>query len=441
MVDVLSSLPPLPGFYLGVFGLIVILTGGVVSLLWWRHLVGVRFGHATFQQNAEAEARHLNNALTQQKELHDQQISFLEREQKNLQVHFQSLAQEALKQNNENFLLLAKEQLNKTQQDAQHTLLSRQKAIETLLEPMKTCMDAIQKQHLDLNDKHTTAYSSLKTEIKSLMDLQNTVTGETQKLVEALRKPQVRGRWGEMTLRRVLEQAGMMMHCDFVEQDGQRDADQKLQRPDVVMHLPGNRYVILDAKVPFDAYYEVVYAKDQESRQIALDRHVRHVMTHVKLLTQKAYWQQYQNKAPEFVILFMPLESAFVAAIEQDPDLLAKTWEQRIILATPSTLMATLMAIAHSWKQHHLADHVEKAAEIARELYGRLQTFAGHLQDVGTHMQRSNKSYNQAVASFQTRLLPKARQFQTLALSTQDPKEIALKEVDETITPLLEGVG
>jgi DNA recombination protein RmuC len=137
----------------------------------------------------------------------------------------------------------------------------------------------------------------------------------------------------------------------------------------------------------------------------------------------------------------MPLESAFVAAIEQDPDLLAKTWEQRIILATPSTLMATLMAIAHSWKQHHLADHVEKAAEIARELYGRLQTFAGHLQDVGTHMQRSNKSYNQAVASFQTRLLPKARQFQTLALSTQDPKEIALKEVDETITPLLEGVG
>jgi DNA recombination protein RmuC len=422
---------------------VVILLGSLagLSFFWWRRLLALRLEYTTLKQTAEAEAKHLQSTLDQEKQLHAQHIAFLEREQKNQQVHFQSLAQEALKQNNENFLLLAKEQLSKTQQEAQHTLMSRQKAIETLLEPMKSCMDAIHKQHLELNDKHTSAYSSLKTEIKSLMDLQNTVTGETQKLVEALRKPQVRGRWGEMTLRRVLEQAGMMMHCDFVEQDAQRDADHKLQRPDVVMHLPGGRYVILDAKVPFDAYYEVVYAKDQETRQVALDRHVRHLMTHVKALTQKAYWQQYQNKAPEFVILFMPLESAFVAAIEQDPDLLAKTWEQRIILATPSTLMATLMAIAHSWKQHHLADHVEKAAEMARELYGRLQTFAGHLQDVGTHMQRSNKSYNQAVASFQTRLLPKARQFQTLALSAQDQKDITLKEVDETITPLLEGAA
>jgi len=438
MPEPFASVPPI---VFAVFLLLLLVIVAGVSFAWWRRLLAVRLEYAAFKQTTEAEAKQLQMTLDQEKQLHDQQIAFLEREQKNQQVHFQSLAQEALKQNNENFLLLAKEQLNKTQQEAQHTLLNRQKAIETLLEPMKSCMDAIQKQHLDLNDKHTSAYSSLKTEIKSLMDLQNTVTGETQKLVEALRKPQVRGRWGEMTLRRVLEQAGMMMHCDFVEQEAQRDADQKLQRPDVVMHLPGGRYVILDAKVPFDAYYEVVYAKDQESRQIALDRHVRHVMTHVRALTQKAYWQQYQNKAPEFVILFMPLESAFVAAIEQAPDLLSKTWEQRIILATPSTLMATLMAIAHSWKQHHLADHVEKAADMARELYGRLQTFAGHLQDVGTHMQRSNKSYNQAVASFQTRLLPKARQFQALAISAQDQKDITLKEVDETITPLLEGVA
>ena len=412
----------------------IILTAAAVSFMWWRRLSIVRAERDAFKQSSETEVSSLKQNIAQQKELHLQQLAFLEREQKNLQVHFQSLAQDALKQNNENFLLLAKEQLNKTQQEAQHSLLSRQKSIETLLDPIKGCLEAINNQHKELSEKHTSAYSSLKTEIKSLMDLQNSITSETQKLVEALRKPQIRGRWGEMTLRRVLEQSGMMRHCDFSEQDSQRDDEQKLQRPDVIIYLPGDRYVILDAKVPFDAYYELINAKDNDAKQLSLDRHVRHIMTHVKSLTQKAYWQQHNNKSPEFVILFMPLESAFVAAIEHEKDLLANSWQQKVIIATPSTLMATLMAINHSWKQHHLAENVEKAAEMARDLYGRLQIFAGYIQDVGTNLQRSTKSYNQAVSSFQTRLIPKAKQFQTL--TSQENKDISIKEIDENIALL-----
>jgi DNA recombination protein RmuC len=331
-----------------------------------------------------------------------------------LLAQFQAASKQALQDNNQQFLTLADQVLDK-----------RQQAITHLLTPMKEALGKLEGQSKDIHEKQLGAYSELKEQIKHLNSLQQTVHGETNKLVEAIRRPSVRGRWGEMTLRRVLESAGMLNHCDFVEQNT-ITTDGVAQRPDVILKLPDKRQIVIDAKVPFEAYLSAIQTNDEQERKVFLQQHGQQLRKHIKDLSSKSYWQSVEP-SPEFVILFVPSESAFSAALEADHTLLETGWQQRVVMATPATLMATVMAIAYSWKQERIAESAKQTAQLGRELYERLSTFVGYVNDVGKGLGRAVESYNKAVASYETRLLPKARSFEDLHL-TQNGKTAPLIE-------------
>lgn len=371
--------------------------------------------------------------LAFEKQQTSEKATLLKETREQLQGHFASLSQQALQANTQQFLALAKQVLGGAQNDSKADLDKRQTAIAQMLLPFHDTMQRLHRETEQLREKSTGAHVQLAEQIKGLTELQHAVRSETSRLVEAIRKPSVRGRWGEMTLKRVLEHAGMLAHCDFLEQHSTRDDNAALYRPDVVLKLPGERCIVIDAKVPFDGWLSATLAEDEASRKLHMASHIRQVKTHIKQLGSKSYWDKL-DVSPEFVIMFVPGESAFSAALEEDPELLAESWRHRVVLATPTTLMATVMAVAYSWKQEALARNAEQAVELGRKLYDRFCEFSKHMHGLGKALNKSVESYNSAAASMETRLIPQAQRFEDLQIASAGGGKVIQTAEQVTLT-------
>ena len=342
---------------------------------------------------------------------------------------FTDLANQSLKSNSETFLQLAEQNLGTQQEKAKRELSEREKAVENLVKPIREALDASQKQIAELEKSRSEAYGSIRTQLEEMNSSQKSLKQETRNLVNALRRPEVRGRWGEITLRRLVELAGMVEHCDFQEQVHSVDEGQII-RPDMVVRMPDRRELVVDVKTPLDAYLEAAEAETDAQRKLGLERHAKNVHSHIRMLASKAYWDQF-DESPEFVILFIPGDQFLSAALNEKPDLIEYALSKQIILATPTSLVALLKAVAYGWRQLSLADNAREIRALAEDLYGRLGSFVGHMNRMGRQLASSVENYNKAVGSLERSVLPGARKF--VELGVHEKKEI---ERLETLDPV-----
>jgi DNA recombination protein RmuC len=345
----------------------------------------------------------------------------LEQARVQLRDTFAALSGEALKHNSAEFLRLAQENLKQFHLQAQHELAKKEQAVELLVTPIKELIEKTRGQINEIEQERRQAYGSISKHLETLAQTQQALHGETRNLVQALRRPEVRGRWGEMTLRRLVELAGMVEYCDFFEQEQLRGED-GVVRPDMVMRMPGGREIVVDVKTPLDAYLSAIEAADEAARRPFMERHSRNVRERVHELAGKAYWNQFKN-SPDFVVLFIPGEHFLSAALDFDPALLEDALRRRVILATPSSLIALLRAVAYGWNQQALTENAERIRDLGEDLYKRLSTFAAHLTRVGKHLGDSLEHYNKAVGSFERQVLPGARKFTEMGISAAKPLE------------------
>ena len=371
--------------------------------------------------------------LDQERKQADEKLAVVNQAQQKLADAFKALAAEALKSNNQSFLDLAKATLEKFQETAKGDLEKRQQAIQELVKPVKESLDKVDSKINDLEKARAGAYTGLTEQVKSLMDTQKQLQSETANLVKALRRPQVRGRWGEIQLKRVVEMAGMLDHCDFYEQQSTDTEDGRL-RPDLLVRLPGTKNIVVDAKAPLSAYLDAIEAKDDKTRTARLQAHARQVRDHIGALGRKSYFEQF-TPAPEIVVLYLPGEVFFSAALEYDPTLIEMGVEQNVIIATPTTLIALLRAVAYGWRQEKLAENAKEISDLGKELYKRLANMGDHLAKVGKSLGGATESYNKAVASLETRVLVTARRFKELGTTGGDDEIEELPPVE--VTPRL----
>lgn len=346
---------------------------------------------------------------------------------------FRSLSADALQRNNQAFLDLAKTTLERQQEAGKGELEKRQQAIGELVGPIRASLEKFEQQVQGVEKSRIDAYATLFEQVRALADSQGQLRKETANLVRALRAPHARGRWGELQLKRVVEMAGMLDHCDFYEQesaDNAHEGDGKL-RPDMIVRLPGGKRIVVDAKTPLAAYLDAIEAADDDTRRKKLADHARHVRDHIAKLSRKSYWEQFQP-APDFVVLFLPGEMFYSAALEADPALIESGVEQRVILATPTTLIALLRAAAYGWQQEALAENAQQISQLGKELHERLATMADHWAGVGKHLAEAVGTYNRATASLETRVLVTARRFRELQAVTGDKEIRDLAQVEST---------
>lgn len=390
------------------------------------------------ERNAE-----LRVALQRTEKENQDKLSLLENMQKQWEDKFKVISSEALSLTNKSFLELANATLEKFQEAAQSDLSKRQEAISDLVKPVTESLQTVDQKIIELEKSRMSAYAVLKHQVNELLSSQKQLKTETSHLVNALRAPSVRGRWGEMQLRRVVEMAGMLNHCDFEEQVSSSNNEGKL-RPDLIINLPGQKKIIVDAKAPLAAYLEALEAKDEDQRQAKLKDHARQVRAHIKALAKRSYYEQFQP-APEFVVLFLPGETFFSAALEQDPSLLEAGVEERIILATPTTLIALLRAVAYGWRHEHLAQNAKEISELGRELHKRLSDMADHFARLGKNLGGAIQSYNQAMGSFEHRVLASVRKFKDLGSVSHAAEIVSLDPLDhiprELQAPELKKIG
>jgi DNA recombination protein RmuC len=412
---------------------IVLLTGVTLAAL-----IGWLIAHQRAQRDIirlREENVRLNSQLEAQREVLEEKTRTFEQARQQFEATFKSLAGDVLKSNSSEFLKLAESNFKILHNKASGALEQREKAVEGMVKPIREALDKTDQHIRRMEKEREAAFGSLTQHLKFMAQAQEQLQGETRNLVKALRRPEVRGQWGELTLKRLAELAGMVEHCDF-EQQRSVDTHTGKQRPDMVVRMPGGREIIIDAKAPMDAYLGAVEAQDDNTRALEIQRHARNVRDRVRELASKGYWQQFPQ-SPDFVVLFIPGDQFLSAALEVDAKLLEDAMADKVVLATPSSLVALLRAVAYGWRQEALAENAEHIRSVGEELYERLSTFADHLGRLGSLLTRSVESYNKAVGSFDSRVLPGARKFREMGI--QRKKDLPEPEPVERLPRPVQG--
>jgi DNA recombination protein RmuC len=388
---------------------------------------------------AEQRSAELETELRTERAAHAARVEELEKMGTEIERKFVVLASEALAKNSQGFLALATERFNSHKVEAENDLGRRQKAIETIVKPLSESLSRLEQEVGELEKTREGAYSAITEQVKHLAEGQTQLRTETGRLVQALRRPQTRGRWGEYQLRNVLEMAGMTEHVDFVQQHT-LESGSNLLRPDVIVRIPGGKSIVVDAKTPLEAYLAAIEATDEDARLQQLANHARQVRDHVRALGSRDYWKALPV-TPDFVIMFIPAEAFFATAIESDPNIFEQALRQRVLISTPTTLIALSKAIAYGWQQEKLAENAQEVAGLARELFDRIKVFGEHMGGLGRSLRQAVERYNQGVGSLEQRVLPVARRFENLGVisSGSTIAELAPLEVEprELVAPEL----
>lgn len=408
----------------------ILLAAGLAALAGW--LLG--FLRTQKQLSALQTANtELKTTLEMERQQAEAKQATMERNQEQLKHTFSALSSEALKRNNESFLELAQANLKQFHIKSQGELEQREKSIEHMIKPVREALDKTEKQLRQIENERKEAYGSLTRHLQEMAQTQQQLQGETRNLVQALRRPEVRGQWGEMTLKRLAELAGMVEYCDFYEQE-HTHTEEGGMRPDMIVRMPDGREIVVDVKTPLDAYLNAVEASTDEQRDQELTRHARNVRNRVRELASKAYWSQFKS-APDFVVLFIPGDQFLSAALEKERDLLEYALQQKVILATPTSLVALLRAVAYGWRQEQMAENADRIREAGEELYKRLATFVEHMGKVGKSLGSSLDHYNKAVGSLERQLMPGARKLREMGIESRKVVE-SLEPLDKSIRSL-----
>jgi len=414
---------------------------GLIILLIVSGLIGaviVFIFYSRKSRTLSEENTKLAMQLTLEKQASEQFETILDQTHDQLANSFNQLSNEALSRNNEHFLKLAEENLKRYQSEAKAELQSKEQAIEQLVKPINDALLQTSKQISDIEKERKESYGNLSSTIKLMAQGQQSLQSETQNLVQALRRPEVRGQWGEMTLRRLAELSGMVAHCDFFEQTHTVTETGSI-RPDMIVRLPENREIIIDAKTPLDAYLSAIQATDDDIRKKELKRHAQIIRQRARELAAKNYWAEF-SQSPEFVILFIPGEHFLSAALEIDPSLLEDTIKANIILASPTNFIALLRAVSYGWKQQALAENAIEIRELGETLYKRLSVFSGHLSKLGSSLNSSVDNFNKTVGSLERQVMPSGKRFLDMGIRAKEeitplsPIETQVRNVKEDET-------
>jgi DNA recombination protein RmuC len=370
-------------------------------------------------ERLQAEQQAADDRLAAERAAGEQRLADLRLEQQNLEERLTALSQRALAQNSEQLLTLAAERFAAQRESADADLGKRQQAIEALVTPLKESLTQVKEQVSEAEKSRHKAYGALTQQVENMRDSSEQLRTETRQLVTALRAPQVRGRWGEHQLRRVVEMAGMVEHCDFSEQASVTGDDGEQLRPDLVVHLAGGRHIVVDSKVAFNGYLEAMEARDDSIRSARLKAHAKHLKNHIDQLGSKAYWKHLEP-TPDFVVMFVPAEVFLNAALDEDNTLLEHAFEQNVVIATPATLVALLRTVAYTWKQEALAANAREVYELGKALYSRLATMGGHVSRLGKEMSGAVEAYNKLVGSLESRVMVSARKFVELKVADEE---------------------